>query len=136
LAYTTWLNAQHLTSFKLDHEETTARLKHEVHFKGQPWERLSRRSLERESNIPLRIDYLNKYIQQPLEQIDNVCRQFLDHQSKYTWLETDLKAEFERQTQNTQHILRGIQLSQSTYDSLRCSREVSSTWGLIGTICC
>ena len=86
--------------------------------------------------IPQLNNKIDRYIQRPLEQIDNVCRHFLDNEGIYAWLETDLKAEFERRPQDTQHILRGIQECRSTQDSFRASIEVRDLRVPVDTIRC
>ena len=80
---------------------------------------------------------ITRFVLQPLEQVDNVCRYLVDSpQGIFAWLETYMKAEFERQSQDFRHLLRQIQVSLSIYDSLRCSREVRTARVPVDTICC
>lgn len=79
---------------------------------------------------------INGRVKQPLEQINDVYRHLVDSQSINIWLETDLKAEFERRFQDTQHILRGIQQFQSDWDALEHHFEVRSLRVLVDLVCC
>jgi len=79
---------------------------------------------------------INRTVKNPLEQINNICRYLVDNQGIYAWLETDLKAEFERHSQDTQHILRDIQESRSIQESYQCPLEVRSSRVLLDATCC
>jgi len=88
------------------------------------------------ANIPLINNKINTTVKKPLEQIDNICRHLVDSQGVYKWMETDLKAEFERHSQDTQHILRDIQESRLIQESFQCAIEVRSSRFLPNTTCC
>jgi hypothetical protein len=83
---------------------------------------------------------INMKIQQPLEQLDKICRYLVDSQDPigsvpYAWMETDLKAEFERLSQDTTRLLHGVQIYLSNHDLSRCAREVRSLWVLVHATC-